>query len=57
MKLLGDGAMLHFPDPGEGVLCGLELVDRVEKAALPPARVGIAAARSCSARVTATAGS
>ena len=43
VKLLGDGAMLHFPDPEEGVLCGLELVDRVEKAGLPPARVGIAA--------------
>jgi len=43
VKLLGDGAMLHFPDPGEGVLCGLELVEQVEKAGLPPARVGIAA--------------
>jgi adenylate cyclase len=43
VKLLGDGAMLHFPDPGEGVLCGLELVEWVEKAGLPPARAGIAA--------------
>ena len=43
VKLLGDGAMLHFPDPGEGVLCGLELVEQVEKAGLPSARVGIAA--------------
>jgi adenylate cyclase len=43
VKLLGDGAMLHFPDPGEGVLCGLELVEQVERAGLPPARVGLAA--------------
>jgi len=43
VKLLGDGAMLHFPDPREGALCGLELMEQVEKAGLPPTRVGIAA--------------
>jgi adenylate cyclase len=42
VKLLGDGAMLLFPDPPAAVACGLELVGRVEAAGLPPARVGIA---------------
>jgi adenylate cyclase len=41
VKLLGDGVMFHFPDPAEGVLCGLELVDRVPRAGLPMARVGL----------------
>ena len=43
VKLLGDGAMLVFPDPSTAVACGLEMVEQVERAALPPARVGIAA--------------
>lgn len=42
VKLLGDGAMLLFPDPPAAVACGLEMVARVEAAGLPPARVGIA---------------
>ena len=37
MKLLGDGVMFHFPDPAQGVRCGLELVDRVP----PLARIGL----------------
>jgi adenylate cyclase len=41
VKLLGDGVMFHFPDPAEGVSCGLELVDRVPRAGLPMARVGL----------------
>jgi class 3 adenylate cyclase/DNA-binding transcriptional MerR regulator len=41
VKLLGDGVMFHFPDPPEGVRCGLELVDRIPAASLPPARVGL----------------
>ena len=41
VKLLGDGVMFHFPDPPEGVRCGLELVDRIPRAGLPPARVGL----------------
>jgi class 3 adenylate cyclase/DNA-binding transcriptional MerR regulator len=41
VKLLGDGVMFHFPDPPEGVRCGLELVDRIPAAGLPPARVGL----------------
>lgn len=43
VKLLGDGVMFHFADPGEAVVCGLELVDEAEKSGLPPARVGVAA--------------
>jgi hypothetical protein len=33
----------YFPAPGPAVLSGLELVERVDRAGLPPARVGIAA--------------
>jgi class 3 adenylate cyclase/DNA-binding transcriptional MerR regulator len=41
VKLLGDGVMFHFPDPAKGVLCGLELVDRIPRIGLPRARVGL----------------
>jgi len=41
VKLLGDGAMFHFPEPAQGVRCGLELVDRLPRAGLPMARVGL----------------
>ncbi len=41
VKLLGDGAMLHFVTPADAVRCGLELVDAVPEANLPPARVGV----------------
>ena len=41
VKLLGDGAMLHFAAPADAVRCGLELVDAVPAADLPPARVGV----------------
>jgi adenylate cyclase len=41
VKLLGDGVMFHFPDPAEGVLCGLDLVDRIPRVGLPLARVGL----------------
>jgi len=43
VKLLGDGAMLYFPSPAEAVRCGIRIVREVERAGLPPARVGIAA--------------
>ena len=42
VQLLGDGAMLQLPDPAEAVRCGLEMVEQVQEAGLPPARVGIA---------------
>src|SRR6478672_9736447 len=41
VKWLGDGVMFYFPDPGEGVLAALDMVDGVAAKALPPARVGI----------------
>jgi adenylate cyclase len=41
VKLLGDGVMLHFPDPVQAVRCGLELVDRLPRVGLPRARVGL----------------
>lgn len=40
VKLLGDGVMFHFPDPGGAVRCGLELVARVPELGLPRARMG-----------------
>jgi adenylate cyclase len=41
VKMLGDGAMLHFDDPAASVRCSLALVDDVADAGLPPARLGI----------------
>src|SRR4051812_663963 len=43
VKLLGDGAMLHFPDPAEAVRTGLEVVGHLDDAGMPPAHVGVAA--------------
>jgi adenylate cyclase len=41
VKWLGDGVMLHFPNPGLGVLAALEMVDSLAEAGLPPAHVGL----------------
>jgi class 3 adenylate cyclase len=43
VKLLGDGVMFHFPEPAQAVWCGvgLELVDRIPRAGLPQAQVGL----------------
>jgi adenylate cyclase len=41
VKWLGDGVMLHFPDPGAGVIAALEMVRGVADAGLPPAHVGL----------------
>ncbi len=41
VKWLGDGVMLYFPDPGDGVLATLDMVERAANDALPPARAGI----------------
>ena len=41
VKWLGDGVMLHFPNPGQGVAAALEMVDGVIDAGLPPAHVGL----------------
>jgi adenylate cyclase len=41
VKWLGDGVMLHFPNPANGVLGALEMVDAILGAGLPPAHVGL----------------
>ncbi len=41
VKWLGDGVMLHFPIPVNGVEAALEMVDAVVEAGLPPAHVGL----------------
>ena len=33
--------MIHFPNPGQGVLASLEMVDGVVEAGMPPAHVGL----------------
>ena len=43
VKWLGDGVMLHFTEPGPGVLAALEMVESVGRSDLPPAHVGLAA--------------
>jgi adenylate cyclase len=41
VKWLGDGVMFHFPEPGDGVLAALEMVEGVASHGLPPAHVGL----------------
>ena len=41
IKWLGDGVMFYFPNPGDGVLAALDMVEGVAAHDLPPARVGI----------------
>ena len=41
VKWLGDGVMVHFREPGRGVLAALEMVDGVGEVGLPPAHVGL----------------
>jgi adenylate cyclase len=41
IKWLGDGVMVHFPEPGEGVLAALDMVAGVPEGGLPPAHVGL----------------
>jgi adenylate cyclase len=41
VKWLGDGVMLHFPNPGSGVVAALDMVERIVGAGLPPAHVGL----------------
>ena len=43
VKLLGDGAMLHFRDPRGAVRATLDLVDAIADAGLPPGHAGISA--------------
>jgi adenylate cyclase len=41
VKLLGDGALLHFRDPGDAVRASLEIVESAPARGLPPAHVGV----------------
>jgi adenylate cyclase len=41
VKLLGDGALLHFADPGDAVRASLDIVDEAPAWGLPPAHVGV----------------
>lgn len=41
IKWLGDGVMFHFRSPGPAVRAGLEMVDELTAAGLPPAHVGM----------------
>jgi adenylate cyclase len=41
VKWLGDGVMLHFPDPARAVVGALQLVQAVADGGLPPAHVGL----------------
>ena len=41
VKLLGDGALLHFADPGDAVRASIDIVDESPARGLPPAHVGV----------------
>jgi adenylate cyclase len=41
IKWLGDGVMFYFPEPRQGVLAALDMVDGVAREGLPPAHVGL----------------
>lgn len=41
VKWLGDGVMLHFPDPARGVVAALDMAEVVVDSGLPPAHVGL----------------
>ena len=41
VKLLGDGVMFYFGDPGNAVRCALQMVDEAPESGLPPAHVGV----------------
>ena len=56
VKFLGDGVMFHFADPGGAVLAGLELVERISEAGLPPARLGVNAGHAVFRDGTTSAG-
>jgi adenylate cyclase len=43
VKLLGDGAMLHFREPRGAVLATLDLIGSIRESGLPPGHAGISA--------------
>jgi hypothetical protein len=55
VKLLGDGVMFYFPEPGQAVRCGLEPVDRSPGSACPRPGSACTAARWSSRAATTSA--
>jgi class 3 adenylate cyclase len=41
VKFLGEGVMLHFPDPSKAVLAALDIIAELDRSDMPAARVGI----------------
>jgi adenylate cyclase len=41
VKMLGDGVLFHFREPGDAVRASLEIIDSVGPRGLPPAHVGV----------------
>lgn len=41
IKWLGDGVMFHFPEPEQGVLAALDMLDGVARDGMPPAHIGL----------------
>lgn len=41
VKMLGDGVLFHFRDPGDAVRASLEMVESARSRGLPPAHVGV----------------
>jgi adenylate cyclase len=41
VKMLGDGVLFHFRDPGEAVRASIEIVRSVRPRGLPPAHIGV----------------
>jgi adenylate cyclase len=41
VKLLGDGVLLHFQDPGGAIRASMEIVDSAPSRGLPPAHIGV----------------
>ena len=41
VKLLGDGVLIHFRDPGEAIRASLEIVESAPPRGLPPAHIGV----------------
>jgi adenylate cyclase len=41
VKMLGDGVLFHFRDPGDAVRASLEIVEDVRPHGLPPAHIGV----------------
>jgi len=41
VKLLGDGVLLHFRDPGEAITASMEIVESAPSRGLPPAHIGV----------------